>query len=71
AGNGLGTKPGQLGQFDRDIQVFAYLMTCHDIRERLTEINTELAAANPETDAIERFDLRLLDVALWTAANPS
>lgn len=68
AGRGMGRQPGQLGQFDRDIQVFAYLMASPDIRARLTELYEELRSTPWPRASTEVHDLRLLDVALWTAA---
>lgn len=64
-GMGLGTKPGQLGRFPRDIQVFAYLMSSPVITRGLEHLRRSLTAMGTQPDW---SDLRLLDVALWTAA---
>ncbi|MFC4785225.1 DUF6308 family protein [Nocardioides sp. MAHUQ-72] len=54
-----------LGQFDVDLQVFAFLMSGPRVAHRLAELRAELQARGYQLD---ETDLRLLDVALWTAA---
>lgn len=68
-GRPLGDKPGRLGYFQRDIQVFAYLMTSDDVRSRLCELRDEMSRNQPQWE-LDESDLRLLDVCLWTAARP-
>ncbi len=65
--NNLGDKEGQLGRFSRDIQVFAYLMTSDAVRQALETLRTGLADTHVAAH-LDWSDLRLLDVALWTAA---
>jgi hypothetical protein len=66
AGRGLGKKPGQLGKFSADLQVFAYLMTSSDISQRLLELY-ECLRGDPDVQ-VDVHMMRLLDAALWTAA---
>lgn len=61
----MGGGQGQLGQFSRDIQVFAFLMTCPQIISAISHLRSALADSTPNT--LDASDLRLLDVALWMA----
>lgn len=59
-------KPGVgMSNFDNDIQVFGYLMSCPEITNRLAQLRREL---DPDGLRLDDTDLRLLDVILWTAA---
>lgn len=58
-------RPG-LGTFTTDLQVFAYLMTVPAVQHRLTELREVLEGKHGVR--LERSDLRLLDVVLWTRA---
>lgn len=63
----MGAKPGRLGWFSRDIQVFAFLMAQSIVREQLTGLREIVQEARP-TWPFDRSDLRLLDVVLWMQA---
>lgn len=63
----MGGKPGQLGWFTRDIQVFAFLMAHRGVRDLLAELREAVRVARP-TWTFDRSDLRLLDVVLWMTA---
>lgn len=67
AGAGLGGKPGQLGWFRRDMQVFAYLMVQDEVRYRLDTVRASISRSHP-TWSLGSSDLRLLDSVLWMAA---
>jgi hypothetical protein len=64
----MGSRPGQLGWFSRDIQVLAYLSTHPLVQQNLGDIRTRLREVQP-TWAVDQSDLRLLDVVLWCEAN--
>ena len=63
----MGSKPGQLGAFTRDIQVFAYLVTHPLVLQRLEEVRTDLYDQQPGW-SFDWCDLRLLDAVLWMQA---
>jgi len=63
----MGSKPGQLGAFIRDIQVFAYLVTHPLVLQRLDEVRTDLYRQQPDW-SFDWCDLRLLDAVLWMQA---
>jgi len=54
-----------MSQFDNDVQLFGYLMSHRQISDAISEIRTTLES---EGARLDDTDLRLLDVALWTAA---
>ena len=54
-----------MSQFDNDIQVFGYLMSHQQVRDVIASIRSTLES---EGALLDRTDLRLLDVTLWTAA---
>lgn len=54
-----------MSQFDNDLQVFGYLMSHQQICEAIAGIRTTLES---EGAVLDGTDLRLLDVALWTAS---
>lgn len=57
-----------MSQFDNDLQLFGYLMSHQQISDALSSIRTTLES---EGALLDDTDLRLLDVALWTAAQAS
>ena len=63
----MGGKPGQLGWFSRDIQVFAHLITHPLVRAKLNEVRTQLNKEQ-QTWSFDWCDLRLLDAVLWMQA---
>ena len=63
----MGSKPGQLGAFTRDIQVFAHLVTHPLVLQWLDEVRTDLYRQQPGW-SFDWCDLRLLDVVLWMQA---
>lgn len=64
---GLGGKPGQLGRFRRDIQVFTLLMAQGEVLDRLGAVRKSMAGSHP-TWSLGPSDLRLLACVLWMAA---
>ena len=66
-GKPLGRGPGKLGNFTRDMQVFAYLMTHELISSGLAQLRARLSDSEVAAQ-VDWSDLRLLDIALWTAA---
>lgn len=54
-----------MSQFDNDIQVFGYLMSHQQVLDEIVSIRATLESEGVQLD---NADLRLLDVALWTAA---
>ena len=65
-GRALKPRDGWPGDFSIDIQVFAYLMTSPEIRSTLSWLRADLT--DQRGLRLDAEDLRLLDVALWTAA---
>lgn len=63
---GAALKRTGVGNFSTDLQVFAYLMTTHAVHHRLSELREVLEKKHGVH--LERSDLRLLDVVLWTRA---
>lgn len=63
----MGDKPGRLGSFGRDIQVFAYLSTHEAVRQWIKTARDQAHAKQPAW-AIDWSDLRVLDVVLWMEA---
>lgn len=63
---GAALKRTGLGNFSTDLQVFAYLMTVPAVQHRLSELREILEGKHGVR--LERSDLRLLDVVLWTRA---
>lgn len=63
----MGNKPGRLGAFQRDLQVFAYLTTHPDVRNWINQARAQLLEQHP-TWVIDWSDLRILDIALWMQA---
>lgn len=62
-----GDKPGRLGSFGRDIQVFAYLSTHKDVRNWIKTARDEVLEQHP-TWTVDWSDLRVLDIVLWMEA---
>lgn len=60
----LGGNGGQLGHFQRDLQVFAYLITLPEVRSWIDEARRKVLSANP-TWVVDWSDLRVLDIVLW------
>jgi hypothetical protein len=63
----LGKGPGKLGTFTRDIQVFAYLMTSDQTTMALDAVRQKMTSTSVAAE-VDWSDLRVLDIALWTAA---
>lgn len=63
----LGGKEGQLGRFQRDIQVLAHLITHPNVRRHIGEVREELTKQQP-TWTVDWSDLRVLDIVLWMQA---
>lgn len=63
----MGDKPGRLGYFQRDIQVFAYLSTHDAVRQWIKDVRHQLLQENP-TWVVDWSDLRVLDIVLWVQA---
>lgn len=61
--NGGPLRRGGVGSFQVDIQVFAYIMSSPETTRRLLELRSEVTRRGVE---LEKSDLRLLDVVLWT-----
>jgi hypothetical protein len=66
-GKSLGKGPGKLGTFTRDIQVFAYLMTSDQTTMALDAVRQKMTSTSVAAE-VDWSDLRVLDIALWTAA---
>ncbi len=62
-----GDKPGRLGSFGRDIQVFANLSTHNDVRQWINSARGEVLEQHP-TWVVDWSDLRVLDIVLWMNA---
>jgi Family of unknown function (DUF6308) len=65
ANDKLGNKPGRLGAFTRDIQVWAYLSAHPAVRQRLAQVREEWRD-KAIAWSLDSCDLRLLDSVLWT-----
>lgn len=63
----MGNKPGRLGTFGRDIQVFAYLTTHSDVRRWINQARDQVLEQHP-TWVVDWSDLRVLDIVLWMQA---
>lgn len=63
----MGNKPGRLGSFGRDTQVFAYLSTHQAVRGWIRDARDQVLVEHPDW-AIDWTDLRLLDIVLWMEA---
>ena len=63
----LGKKVGQLGAFQRDLPVFAYLSTHTSVLEWITAARNQVTEQHP-TCTVDTVDLRILDVVLWMQA---
>ena len=57
-----------MSQFDNDLQLFGYLMSNNAITDELARLRRTLEG---EGLRLDDTDLRLLDVVVWTAAQPS
>lgn len=62
-GQTLRTSRRRPGEFSTDMQVFAYLMTHQEVRDRLKAVRDGVTGVE-----VDRYDLRLLDAVLWTKA---
>ncbi|WBQ07765.1 DUF6308 family protein [Kribbella sp. CA-293567] len=62
-----GNKPGRLGSFIRDIQVFAYLSTHDTVRHWIDDARNEVLSQHP-TWVVDWSDLRVHDIVLWMEA---
>lgn len=63
----MGTQPGRLGSFGRDLQVFAYLSTHPAVRHWIAASRDRVLELRP-TWTVDWSDLRVLDVVLWMQA---
>lgn len=63
-GSSLGSRTGQLGAFQRDIQVLRYLSTHDAVRGWVGEARRRVLEQHPAW-SVDWADLRVLDVVLW------
>jgi hypothetical protein len=63
----MGNKSGRLGSFNRDIQVFAHLITHPQVLQWLNDVRDRLDHEQPSWE-FDWCDLRLLDAVLWMEA---
>lgn len=63
----MGDKPGRLGSFGRDIQIFAYLTTHPEVRRWINQSRDQVLEQHSSW-VVDWSDLRVLDIVLWMQA---